>query len=434
MTHTFAATRSDVMTASELIARSRDVADRVPAATARGAQGPASLIGVAAGVPAEFAAYHNALCSTVLQMDEGHRGSRTHPATHVVPAALAVAEEVDCSGQDLLRAVILGYEVTARLGLFLGKLPPGHHSHGTRPAFGAAVAAASLLGASDRQLAQVLDAMSSLRLVPDARTANAGATVHLTFAATGALHGIRTARAVLAGATTLPGAFDEYVAASRHDGYDDWASDEPQISANYFKLHAACAFSHTVLDAIRDAVQAAGLPDGGLPAEDLALIDTINVRTFSVAASLSATRPDNDLAARFSIPFNVARLLRFGTVGSGILTPDELGDPATLELAAKVRLGADAALDREFPAVLPATVHIAMSDGRRLEAARDRPRGDEHSDETDVAWQHKIESLVGHHADELLGFREKSPTGWSARALGTLLRTKVTGQLTFLNR
>ncbi|MGH7267961.1 MAG: MmgE/PrpD family protein, partial [Candidatus Rokuibacteriota bacterium] len=71
----------------------------------------------------------NGTSGTMLELDEGNRFARGHPAIHVLPAALAEAERLGAGGQVTLAAFVLGYDVAARLG---GAAPvrPGMHMHG----------------------------------------------------------------------------------------------------------------------------------------------------------------------------------------------------------------------------------------------------------------------------------------------------------------
>src|SRR5262249_25652755 len=63
-----------------------------------------------------LATFANAAAGVALEMDEGNRLGGGHPAIHVIPAALAVAEELDLSGARLIEAVIAGYEIGSRIG------------------------------------------------------------------------------------------------------------------------------------------------------------------------------------------------------------------------------------------------------------------------------------------------------------------------------
>src|SRR6202040_4262915 len=60
------------------------------------------------------AALVNGMLAHSDETDDSHSPSRTHPGCAVIPAALAVGESLHASGERLLRAVVLGYDVAAR--------------------------------------------------------------------------------------------------------------------------------------------------------------------------------------------------------------------------------------------------------------------------------------------------------------------------------
>ena len=109
-------------------------------ATERSAVRTATLLGRARKADPMLAALANATAGVALEMDEGNRWGGGHPAIHVLPAALAVAEEVGASGPRFLEALVAGYEVTSRLG-GATRVRPNVHSHGTWGTPGAATAA-----------------------------------------------------------------------------------------------------------------------------------------------------------------------------------------------------------------------------------------------------------------------------------------------------
>jgi 2-methylcitrate dehydratase PrpD len=82
------------------------------------------------------------------ETDDSHAPSRTHPGCAVIPAALATAESMHASGEDLLKAVVLGYDVTARLNYALGPeefAATSRSTHSFGGTFGAGAAAGALL-------------------------------------------------------------------------------------------------------------------------------------------------------------------------------------------------------------------------------------------------------------------------------------------------
>ena len=73
-----------------------------------GGQGSATLLGHTDSATAVFATLSNATAGVALEMDEGNRLGGGHAAIHVIPAALAVAEERGSSGKEFLESVIAG--------------------------------------------------------------------------------------------------------------------------------------------------------------------------------------------------------------------------------------------------------------------------------------------------------------------------------------
>jgi 2-methylcitrate dehydratase PrpD len=112
-----------------------------------GGEPQASVIGSDFGTTTVNAALANAMCAHADETDDFEPVTKAHPGSAVVPAALAVAEKEGRSGQDFIRAVTLGYDLTCRLLMALGPdLVRGTHrsAEGTSSTFGALGAAASL--------------------------------------------------------------------------------------------------------------------------------------------------------------------------------------------------------------------------------------------------------------------------------------------------
>lgn len=101
------------------------------------------------------AALANGIAAHADETDDSHLGGRFHPGCGIVPAALAAAEANGRSGIELLKAVILGYDIGVRFNMSLGprKLYQGGHStHSLGPLFGAAAAAGALYGFGEEQM------------------------------------------------------------------------------------------------------------------------------------------------------------------------------------------------------------------------------------------------------------------------------------------
>jgi 2-methylcitrate dehydratase PrpD len=105
------------------------------------------------------AALANGMFGHADETDDFEPITKAHPGCAVVPAAFAVAEREGRSGTELLRAVVLGYDLCCR---FLMALGPDHvrgthrSAEGTSATFGAVGAAASLARLSEEQMRYAL--------------------------------------------------------------------------------------------------------------------------------------------------------------------------------------------------------------------------------------------------------------------------------------
>ncbi len=105
------------------------------------------------------AALANGMLAHADETDDSHAPSLTHPGCGIVSAALAMAERGRCDGTAMLRAVALGYDVSARLSRSLQHVDfrrVGHLTHCFGPTFGAAAASAALARFNADQVRHVL--------------------------------------------------------------------------------------------------------------------------------------------------------------------------------------------------------------------------------------------------------------------------------------
>lgn len=118
----------------------------------------ATVIGRAERPDALHAAFFNAFSANVLEYDDTHLPTVMHPAAPVVPGLLALAERRPVPGHALLHALVLGIEAGCRIGM---AVMPTHYRRGwhitaTCGVFGAAAAAAKLLGLDAQRTAWAL--------------------------------------------------------------------------------------------------------------------------------------------------------------------------------------------------------------------------------------------------------------------------------------
>src|SRR3954447_12729969 len=128
-------------------------------AASLGGQPESSIVATALLTSAVNAALANGMLAHADETDDSHAPSRTHPGCAVLPAALAVAEQTHARGEEFLRAVVLGYDICARVTLALGAdavAAASRSTHSIGGIFGAGVAAGALLGLDGAKMRHLL--------------------------------------------------------------------------------------------------------------------------------------------------------------------------------------------------------------------------------------------------------------------------------------
>jgi 2-methylcitrate dehydratase PrpD len=314
-----------------------------------GAAQPSELLFDGRPVSAAHAALANAGTIDAMDGHDGHRLTKGHAGAAVLPAVLSLTQRFPTATMgDLLASLVVGYEVSLRAGIALHRTAADYHSSGAWNAVGSAAVGARLLGLDHQATCHALGiAEYSAPRGPMMRAIDHPTMVKGS-SAWGAQAGVAGALLARDGFTGAPA---ELVGeqSENQDLGRRW-----RIPEQYFKP-PVCRWAHP-------AVQAGlGLTGGRpLPVDE---VESIEVITFEAAARLHTATPTTTEEAQYSLPFALASALLHGQ-----LTPDHILYPqrehAALELAAKVRPTASAAMTAEFPATRRAEVRITFTDGR----------------------------------------------------------------------
>ncbi len=335
--------------------------------------GTASVIGPGLHTEPAAAAFLNGTAGTFLELDEGNQFSRGHPGIHALPSALAVGEQQGAAGHAFLTAMILGYEVGARIGIG-ARILPTMHPHGTWGTVGAAVAVAKLMSAPADKIREVINVASTLGLATSRRTMLQGGTVRNTFAGISGQMGVLVWYMVESGFT---GEVDGLATIWGAVSSTEWQPKEMtkdlgfryEIARNYFKRHACCRYNHGALDALSMIQEA----HGEFSAEAVA---SVRVETYSLAAELLDRNPKNTLAGKFSLPFALATTIVNGSSGVESFTWDKVRNPEIQAFADKVEVVEDPELTAMMPDFRPSRVIVKLKDGNQLAAIAKTNRGD----------------------------------------------------------
>ncbi len=336
----------------------------VAAQLGNGADGDAWVIGTGRRTDMLNAALLNGTAGTWLELDEGNLFAKGHPGIQVVPAAIAAAQQIGASGADLLAAVAIGYEISARISR-AADVRLAVHPHGTYGVIGAAIAVARLKGFDAGQMREVLNASPSMGMATSRQTLLDGATVRNIYTGHSGFMGIMATRLVECGFTGEADGIGQIYGKVLSDTFDREKAvaglgEEWLISQNYFKLHPVGRYAHSAIDALEDLLE--NVPGGRLDAGD---IERIEVRTYMLAAMLAEKRVTSSFGARFSIPFALATIIHHGATGLQCYTEEAVANPAGRALAQKVDLREDTAHTARYPRETPCDLAIVMKDGRR---------------------------------------------------------------------
>ena len=341
-------------------------------AARRSPHGLSTLLGHGLKSDALLATFTNAAAGVALEMDEGNRLGGGHPAIHVIPAALAVAEELGLGGARLLEAVIAGYEIGSRIG-GATVARPNVHSHGTWGTISTAVAVARLHELRADEMRHVINLSASMTPANTWTPALEGATIRNAYPGRSGLEGILAVDLHQAGFSALDDApSDVYgtILAERFDPEEAVAGlgESYRIEQNYFKFHACCRMNHPALDAVM-ALRAQHRFAG----DDVA---AVHVTSIPFGLRMLETAPRTMLGAKFSIPYAVAAALVLGRTDTAAFEERELDDQRILAMAKRIEVVADDEMALKRADYPTAHVKVKLRDGRVLSHTTGVVRGD----------------------------------------------------------
>ncbi len=343
------------------------------------------------------AGFINGSAAHTAEVDDIFRDGIYHPGAPTIAAALALAQTRGISGEALMRAVIVGYEVSTRIGATMGRDHYKYfHNTGTIGCFGAAAACAEILQLDAPRFAHALatvatfssalqqafrmDSMS--KPLHAGRAAEAGIT-----AALGAADGVTGSLDVLEGSAGYGKAL------SHGNAGPDWTHIAATLGKDFhinrmtFKNHACCGHSFAAIDgalAVKKAMNIA--------ADEIARIRIGAYRATLEVAGYET--PQTPAEARFSTKYTVATALTHGNVRLAAFEPPRMGDASTRSLMTKIEMVIDPELDATFPRQRAARVTIETRDGRRMEHLQPTRKGDPDAPLTDTELDEKYMELA----------------------------------------
>ncbi len=335
-----------------------------------------------------LAAFCNGAAGTVLELDEGHRFAAGHPSIHVLPALLADAEVGYGNSEAFVRSFVAGYEVAVRTARALDTLESGYHPHGVWGAVGGAAAVARSRDLDPETTRTAMAIAANYAQHTRFEAATEGATVRNAYAGMSNLTALVAVDQAEAGFTGLDDGIVRHLGLAAADEVDTAAlsaglGERWELAHGYFKIHAACRYTHPVLDGLTAL-------DGDIDHTD---VESVLVETYPAAAQLTETRPRNQLQAKFSIPFAVATALLTGETSPESFESEAI-TPEAKALADRVTVTVDDDIAARAPDQRGARVTIETGNGTvRKEIAA--PKGGDHDPVSEAELEAKFQTLVG---------------------------------------
>src|SRR4051794_34675416 len=210
----------------------------------------ASLIGHAQRLPALSAALVNGAIGHALDYDDVNLAMPGHPSVAILPGLMALAEQRNSTGREVVAAFVAGYETACRIGMALrpGHYDRGFHATGTVGAFGAAAACAHLLGLDTEAMARALGIAGTQAAGLKSQFGTMCKPFHAGKASQSGLLAARLAARGFSSRGDMMECVQGFAATHGPDFHPEKALAAPEkdfhIYANLFKYHAACYLTH----------------------------------------------------------------------------------------------------------------------------------------------------------------------------------------------
>jgi len=352
----------------------------------------AQVLGRRERVDMASAALVNGISSHTFDFDDTHLKTIIHPAGPVASALLALAEHSGASGRALVDALVLGIDVSCRVGnaVYPEHYDRGWHITGSTGMLGAAAGCARLLGLDETRTAMAIGIAASQPCGLREQFGTMSKPLHPGAAArTGLMAALMARHGYTASARSLeaPRGLLQVVSTKC-----DWAEatdglgERFEIAFNSYKPFACGVVIHPCIDA---CVQ---LRERGVLAEQ---IERLQLKVHPLVLELTGKKePADGLSAKFSVYHGCAAGLIFGRAGEAEFADDIVTRADVVDLRRKVRATVDAAIDEagtELEAVLV--------DGRRIRIVVEHAIGSLHKPLTDAGLEAKFHGLV----DPVLG-------------------------------
>ena len=345
------------------------------------------------------AALLNGTLAHSLDFDDTHAEASLHSSAPILAAALAAAEMNKSSGQQLITACVVGYEIQIRLGLAGGSsshYKKGFHPTATCGIFGAAAAAGYLMGLTKEKYISAFgialsQSAGSMQFLTD------GAWTKRSHVGQAAQNGLSCAIMAAEGFKGPSKAFEgqwgyfhSYASGGDMEKALDGLGKKFETLNLGVKPYPSCRYSHAAIDGIIELKNELGFSTAELDDIDIGLSETaLNIIGYPLS---DKQNPKSVVDGQFSMPFCAAV-----TVKSGGLKWDDyknhLNDSDTISLCNKIKVSPDKDAEECCPEYMSAKVKVVVK-GKKYEKFVKIPKGEPENFMEDSEFISKFRSLT----------------------------------------
>jgi 2-methylcitrate dehydratase PrpD len=344
--------------------------------------GRSSVVASNVTMSAVDAAFVNATYGHGFEYDDAHRASASHPGCCVIPAALALGEELSASLDEIVTAIVVGYEVYTRIGTLAAPdlLRRGFHPHAVLSAFGAAAVTAKLWKFDAETTLHAL-AIALSHASGTGEFTSTGGSVKRVHSGIGVRSGMLAAEMARAGITGpraflsgTKGFFRTFLQRGAGEDAEQWFSSARtfELTKVWLKPYCCCGCIHAYIDAIRPFAERRA----DIASIELKIQRSANVVVGTVNAN--AYEPKNIEHVQFSLPIQMAFTLLGHGNGYQVhldYLEGKLDMAAVMRVASLIKMVETPELDARYPGKFVADVTVGFRDGSAQHAFVEDPIG-----------------------------------------------------------
>lgn len=346
----------------------------------------AAIFGRPERVDISNAALINGITSHTFDFDDTHLKTIIHPAGPVCSAVFALAEHTGASGRQIVDAVVLGIDVSCRVGntVYPQHYDRGWHITGSTGTLGAAAACARLLGLDAEQTTMALGIAASQ---PVGLRDQFGTMTKPFHPGAAAKAGLMSALLAREGFTASPRAIEAprgfaQVTSTKYD-WNEITGELGQrfeIAYNAYKPFACGIVIHPSIDASVQLRKQGVTPDN---------LEQLKLRVHSLVLELTGKKePADGLQGKFSVYHGCAVGLLFGRASESEYADDIVTREDVVATRRKVQAVVDDTIDE-------AAVHATaiLKDGRQIQVTVEHAIGSLQRPMTDQDLEAKFSNM-----------------------------------------